>query len=48
MSYVTCEKRKGSPKIHITVCKVCKVDDCKVKKEIGIIRIAKKAPKEEK
>ena len=46
MSYVFCEKRKGK-KVHIKICKVCEEENCKVKKELGIIRIAKKAPKEE-
>jgi hypothetical protein len=35
MSYLTCDKRKGSPKIHIEVCRrKCKlVQECKIYKE---------------
>lgn len=31
MSYLVCEKRKGSPKVHVEVCrKKCKlIDQCK-------------------
>ena len=35
MSYLVCDKRKGSPKIHIEVCRrKCKeVHECKTYKE---------------
>jgi len=35
MSYLICDKRKGSPKVHIEVCKrKCKViHECKAYKE---------------
>ncbi len=35
MSYLICDKRKGSPKIHIEVCKrKCKqIQECKTYKE---------------
>jgi hypothetical protein len=34
MSYVICDKRKGSPKVHVQVCeKKCKgLQECKVYK----------------
>jgi hypothetical protein len=34
MSYLTCDKRKGSPKVHVEVCKrKCKlVEECKAYK----------------
>jgi hypothetical protein len=44
MSYLTCDKRKGSPKIHIQVCeKKCKqVQECKTYKEF-VNNLEKKA-----
>jgi len=35
MSYLTCDKRKGSPKVHVEVCRrKCKsVQECKTYKE---------------
>lgn len=35
MSYIICDKRKGSPKIHVEVCRrKCKfLNECKVYKE---------------
>lgn len=35
MSYLVCDKRKGSPKVHVEVCKrKCKlVQQCKAYKE---------------
>lgn len=35
MSYIICNKRKGSPKIHVEVCRrKCKfLNECKVYKE---------------
>ncbi len=44
MSYLVCDKRKGSPKVHIEVCKKkCKsVDECKTYKEF-IDNMEKKA-----
>jgi hypothetical protein len=35
MSYVICDKRKGSPKIHVEVCRrKCKlIQECKTYKE---------------
>lgn len=34
MSYLVCDKRKGSPKVHVEVCKKkCKMaEECKVYK----------------
>jgi hypothetical protein len=44
MSYLICDKRKGSPKIHIEVCKrKCKlVHECKTFKEF-VDNLEKKA-----
>ncbi len=44
MSYLVCDKRKGSPKVHVEVCKrKCKFsEDCKSFKEF-ISNIEKKA-----
>jgi len=44
MSYLICDKRKGSPKIHIEVCKrKCKLAlECKTYKEF-IDNLEKKA-----
>jgi hypothetical protein len=35
MSYLVCDKRKGSPKVHVEVCRrKCKlVEECKAYKE---------------
>jgi hypothetical protein len=44
MSYLICDKRKGSPKIHIEVCRrKCKlITECKTYKEF-ISNLEKKA-----
>ncbi len=44
MSYLVCEKRKGSQKVHVEVCrKKCKfVDECKSFKEF-VSNVEKKA-----
>jgi len=44
MSYLVCDKRKGSPKIHVEVCRrKCKsVQECKTYKEY-VINLEKKA-----
>ena len=44
MSYLVCDKRKGSTKIHVEVCRrKCKsVQDCKTYKEY-VINLEKKA-----
>ena len=44
-NWVYCEKGKGKM-VHVKVCKACE-KVCKVRKELGVIRIAKKAPKKE-
>ena len=37
MSYLVCDKRKGSPKVHVEVCRrKCKfVQECKTYKEFA-------------
>jgi hypothetical protein len=44
MSYLTCDKRKGSPKVHVEVCRrKCKqVEECKTYKEF-VTNVEKKA-----
>ncbi len=44
MSYLVCDKRKGTPKIHVEVCRrKCKdVTECKIYKEF-VSTVEKKA-----
>ena len=44
MSYLICDKRKGSPKVHVEVCRrKCKLlCECKAYKEF-VINLEKKA-----
>jgi len=44
MSYLVCDKRKGTPKIHVEVCRrKCKeVHECKIYKEF-VNNLEKKA-----
>lgn len=44
MSYLVCDKRKGSPKIHVEVCRrKCKLaEECKTYKEF-VNNVEKKA-----
>ena len=40
--YNYCPRRKGRPKIHILVCKVCKDEKCPLKKKLPRVRMAKR------
>jgi len=39
--FVVCDLRKGSPRIDIRICKVCKEEKCKDRKRIQIERVPK-------
>jgi len=39
--FVTCEVRKGTPRIDIRICKICKEEKCKKRKKLQIDRVPK-------
>lgn len=43
--YITCIYRKGFPRIHVQVCKVCLNKKCKERKKLPKIRMAKRLRK---
>lgn len=44
-AYVECPKRKGRPRIHVAICRVCKEKKCKVKKNLPRVKVPKIVPK---